>query len=192
MHLGETFYSDEDLKKAGFKKLGKNVKIKKNVGIFFTENIEIGDNVRIDDFTIIVASGPICRIGSYVHIASLCYIAGSAGFEMEDFSGLSPNVLMFTGSDDYAGNRLTNPTVAREYIGGKQGFIRLERHVIIGAGSVILPNVTIGIGSSIGSLSLVTKSLDPWGMYAGIPVRRLRDRSKKILEVEEVFLKSRQ
>ena len=188
MHLGETFYSEEELRNAGFRSLGQNVKIKKNAGIFFTENIEIGNDVRIDDFTIIVASGPTCRIGSYVHIASLCYLAGSAGFEMEDFAGLSPGVLLFTGSDDYTGKKLTNPTVARGYIGGKQGFVKLERHVIIGAGSVILPNVTIGTGSSVGSLSLVTKNLDPWGIYAGIPAKRLRERSQDLLNLEEKFL----
>ncbi len=50
------FYDEKDLLTFGFKELGKNVKIKKNVSLFFTENISIGDNVRIDDFTIIVAS----------------------------------------------------------------------------------------------------------------------------------------
>ena len=39
MHIGEKFYSDQDLKNFGFKSIGNNVKIKKNVGIFFTENV---------------------------------------------------------------------------------------------------------------------------------------------------------
>lgn len=193
MHLGETFYTEEELKKVGFKHLGKNVKIKRNAGIFFAENVSIGDNSRIDDFCIIVAGPPACKcdIGSYVHIASHCCIAGSAGIIMEDFSGLSPGVMIFTGSDDYLGNKLTNPTVPKKYIGGKSGTVILKRHVIIGAGSVILPGCTIGIGSSVGSLSLVLKSLEPWGVYSGIPARRIKERKKDLLDLEKELLESK-
>lgn len=190
MNLGETFYSEEELRQAGFKYLGKNVKIKKNAGIFFTENVSIGDNVRVDDFTILVASGPEFQIGSYVHIASHCYVAGSGGFVMEDFSGLSPGVLVFSGSDDYSGRKLTNPTVPRKYIGGKKGKVVLKRHVIIGAGTVILPDLTIGMGSSVGAQSLVTSNLDPWGVYVGIPVRRLSERKKDLLSLEKELLQA--
>ena len=103
MHVGEEFYKEEDLNGFGFKSLGKNVKIKKNVGLYFTENISIGDNVRIDDFTIIVASKEPVVLGNNVNIASQCYIAGSEGFIMKDFSTFAPQVKIFTGSDDYLG-----------------------------------------------------------------------------------------
>jgi galactoside O-acetyltransferase len=49
---------------------------------------------------------------------------------------------------------------------------------------VILPGVTIGEGASVGALTLVNRSLDPFTIYAGIPARRLRDRSKAFLELE--------
>jgi len=192
MHFGERFYNDEELQKAGFKHLGKNVKIKRNVGIFFAENFSIGDNSRIDDFVIIVAGPPAnkCEIGSYVHIASHCCIAGSSGFIMEDFSGLSPGVMVFTGSDDYLGEKMTNPLLPKQYIGGPHGEVKLEKHVIIGAGSVILPGCTIGIGSSVGSMSLVKKSLKPWGVHAGVPARRIKERKKDLLKLEKEFLES--
>ena len=188
MHMGSRYYSEEELKAFKFKHVGKNVKIKKNVGIFFTENVSIGDNVRIDDNAVILASGEQTVIGSYVHIAVNCCIAASSGFEMGDFSGLAPGVMIFTGSDDYSGNKLTNPTVARKYIGGASGKVTLGRHVIVGAGSIILPKVEIGEGASVGALSLVTKSLDPWCVYFGIPVKRLKSRSRKLLELEKDFL----
>ncbi len=66
--------------------------------------------------------------------------------------------------------------------------VTLKRHVIIGANSVILPNLTIGEGTSVGALSLVTKDLDPWGIYAGIPVRRLKDRKRDLLEIVKRLL----
>ena len=188
MHIGEKFYSDEELKNFGFKTIGKNVKIKKNVGIFFTENVSIGNNVRIDDFTIIVASESNVLIGNNVHIAANCYIAGSDGFEMKDFSGLAPGVMVFSGSDDYSGKKLTNPTIPKKYIGGTRGKVTLEKHVIIGAGTVVLPKLTIGEGVSVGALSLVNKTLKPWSVYFGIPVKRLRERSKEMLLLEKEYL----
>jgi acetyltransferase-like isoleucine patch superfamily enzyme len=188
MHIGEKFYSDQDLKNFGFKSIGNNVKIKKNVGIFFTENVSIGNNVRIDDFTIIVASGSDVIIGNNVHIAANCYIAGSDGFEMKDFSGLAPGVMIFSGSDDYSGKKLTNPTIPKKYTGGICGKVTLEKHVIIGAGTVILPKIIIGEGSSVGAMSLVTKSLPPWGIYFGTPAKKLRERSKELLNLEAEIL----
>lgn len=188
MHLGERFYTDDELSKVDFKSLGNNVKIKRNAGLFFTENMIIGDNTRIDDCAIIVASREEVKIGRHVHIASHCYISGSDGFAMEDFCTLAPGVLVFTSSDDYTGQRMTNVTLPRHLIGGPCGKIILEKHVIIGAGSVILPNVTIGIGGSVGAMSLVNKSLEPWGIYTGVPARKLRDRSKKLLDLESQII----
>jgi len=187
MHLGPSFYEREELEKACFAQLGENVLIKRICGLFFTENMEIGSNVRIDDFSILVASGYL-KIGSYVHIASHCYLAGSHGIEMGDFSGLAPGVKIFSGSDDYSGEKLTNPTVGHDNGGGPHGTVRLGRHVIIGTNSVILPKVDIGEGSSAGALTLITKSLAPWGVYFGSPARRLKDRKKDLLKLEEKLL----
>lgn len=190
MHIGQPFYSKEELKKIKFASIGENVLIKKNVSLYFTENISIGNNVRIDDNVIIVASNknaPV-KIGNYVHIASNCYLAASSGIELMDFSGLAPGVLIFSGTDDYGGEKMTNPTIDKKYIGGKSGKVTLCKHVIIGANSVILPNVAIQEGSSVGALSLVTKSLESWYVYFGIPVKKLKKRSKNLLDLEKQFI----
>lgn len=187
-HLGERFYTDEELAGVGFARLGRNVKIKRNAGLFFVENIAIGDNVRIDDFTIIVASREPVTLGSHVHISAQCYLSGSDGIVMEDMTCLAPGVKVFSSSDDYTGGNLTNVTLPRQFIGGPAGLVTLRRHVIVGANTVVLPRVEIAEGSSVGAQSLVTRSLEPWGIYAGIPVRRLRDRSRDLLELEKVFL----
>jgi galactoside O-acetyltransferase len=191
MHIGSSFFSEKELKQFKFRSIGKNVFIKKNVGMFFIENISIGSNVRIDDNVIIVASkknSPV-RIGNYIHIASNCYLAGSDGIDMMDFTTLAPGVLIFSGSDDYSGKKLTNPMVGNPYIGGKFGKVTLCKHVIIGAGSVILPDVTIKQGSSVGALSLVNKNLNSWGVYSGIPAKKIKSRHKDILKLEKKFLK---
>ena len=190
MHICTSFYKVEEVKKFKFKSIGSNVFIKKNVSFFFIENIQIGDNVRIDDNVIIVSNKKNkLIIGNNVHIASNCYLAGSDGIEIHDFCTLAPGVMIFSGSDDYSGIKLTNPTVGKPFIGGKFGKVVLNKHVIVGANSVILPDVKIGVGTSIGSLSLVNKSIGNWGIYAGIPVKRIKKRSKKMLILEKNFLK---
>jgi galactoside O-acetyltransferase len=192
MHAGILFYSVKELKKFKFRSIGKNVLIKKNVSLYFIENISIGNNVRIDDNVIIVASkkeNPV-KIGDHVHIASNCYLAGSDGIEMMDFTTLAPGVMMFSGSDDYSGKKLSNPMVGKPYIGGKSGKITLCKHVIIGAGSVVLPDVNIKQGSSVGALSLVNKNLNAWGVYSGVPAKKIKKRHKYILKLEKKFLKN--
>lgn len=180
MKLGGEYLTEVNLKYAGFRRLGKNVRIHNRASIYGTENISIGDNVRIDDFVIIIATGQV-EIGNHVSIPNFCYLGATYGVCLEDFVTLAPGVKIFTSSDDYSGERLTGPTVPREFTGGKAGKVTLGRYVIIGAGSVILPGCVIGEGCSVGALSLVVKDLEPWGVYAGIPVLRLKDRKRDLL-----------
>ena len=71
-----SFYSEEELKNIGFKTIGTNVFISKMARIYSPETIEIGNHVRIDDFTIL--SGNI-KIGNYVHISAYVSLYGKYG-----------------------------------------------------------------------------------------------------------------
>ena len=87
----ETYYSEEELKLLGLKKYGSNVKISRHAIIYRPEELEVGSNVRIDDFTTI--SGKV-TLGSYIHIAQTCGLyGGGAGITMEDFTTLSSHSL---------------------------------------------------------------------------------------------------
>jgi len=107
---------------------------------------------------------------------------------MEDFSGVSQGVKIYSKTDDYTGNSLTNPTVDPKYTGVTSGEVILRCHVIIGSGTVILPGVTVWEGASVGALSLVTKHLPEWGVNFGAPVEKIKNRKKKLLELEQEFL----
>ena len=181
------FYEENELKKIGFKKIGKNVQISRLASIYTPENIEIGNNVRIDDFCFLIVN---IKLGNYIHIGSYTALYGKYGIEMEDFSGLSSRCLLFTASDDYSGNSLTNPMIPAEYKKINSGKIKVGKHSIVGAGTIILPNIVIEEGVSVGANSLVTKSLKAWGIYFGNPVKLLRERSKNLLKLEQEFLKS--
>lgn len=164
--------------------MGEDVKIWPEAKIVLPELIAIGNSVIIDDFVFFVG-GPGTRIGDFVHIGSHTSICGGGEFVMEDFSGLSGGVRVYTGNEDYAGGCLTNPTVPFPYRVAKRSFVRVGKHAIVGANSVILPGVEIGEGAVVGACSLVTKSCEPWTTYFGSPAKPLKRRkSVKILELE--------
>lgn len=187
--LKSRYLNEEELRNFGFKSIGKNVRISSDVRIYGEESISIGNNTRIDDFCILVGGKKGIAIGSNIHIAHQCIIVGNAGVVMNDFSGLSSRVSIYSATDDYSGESLTNPTVPLKYKKVKEMPVELGRHVIIGTNSTILPGVIIGEGSSVGANSLVTKSLSPWGVYGGIPAKFIKERSKNLLELEKEYLK---
>ncbi|MCL2925005.1 MAG: acyltransferase [Trichodesmium sp. MAG_R04] len=167
-----------------FPNLGQDVTIWPMAKIVFPEVIFIGDSVIIDDFVFIMG-GKMTRIGSFVHIASFTSITGGGKLIMEDFTTLSSGVRLFTGNDDYLGGSLTNSTVPYPYRKPMRSFVRIKKHAIVGANSVILPEVTIGEGVAIGANSLIKRDCEPWTIYAGSPAKPIRPRPKeKILELE--------
>ena len=182
------YLSSTDLEK--FKNIGRNCAISENSSFYGAENISIGSNVRIDDFVVITAVGGFINIGDYVHIASHSYLNAAGGIEMSDYSGISHGVRVYSSSDDYSGESLTNPTIPIQFRNVKKKLVRLGRHVIIGSNSVILPGVEIGEGAAIGAMTLVHKSLESWNIYSGIPARKIKQRDKKLLELEIEFKNS--
>lgn len=185
--MGTSFYTPEELKSLGFKSIGKNVLISRKASIYSPELIEIGDNVRIDDFCIL--SGKI-KLGSFIHIAAGSFLfAGEAGITMEDFSCVSGRVCVYAISDDYSGQYMTNPMVPMKYRNVISGHVLIKKHALVGAGSVILPGVTIGTGAAVGSMSLVNKDVPDWTIVVGIPAKPLKERKKDLLELEKQLRK---
>lgn len=182
----DSFYSEEELLKIGFKSLGKNVKISRKSSIYGASNIEIGNNVRIDDFTIL--SGNI-KLDNFIHIAALSALfAGDEGIRMKNFSTISSKVTIYAISDDYTGNFMTNPTISERFTNVISEKVIIEKHVIIGSGSTILPGVIINEGVAVGAMSLVNRSLKEWGVYAGVPAIFLKNRKKNLLDLEKKFI----
>ncbi len=176
----QSFLAADELKAMGFKKIGSNVLVSRFARFYGIENIELGDHVRIDDFCLL--SGKI-KTGTYVHISAFCALYGANGIEMGDFTGLSPRCTIFSASDDFGGEWLIGPMVPLELTNVKGGRVKLNRFVQLGAGSMVLPGVEIGEGSVTGAMSLVTKDLNPWGIYAGVPVKLIREREKTLVEL---------
>ena len=152
-----------------------NVQIYPGAKIIGAENIEFGHDIIIDDFVFIYAKKKI-RIENYVHIAAFASITGGEEVVLSDFSGISSGCRIFTATDDFSGPGFGNPTVPAEFRNTRRAPVTLGRFAIVGANSVILPGVTLGEGVSVGANSLITRDLDPWGIYVGN--RRVGERDK--------------
>lgn len=183
-----SFYTRKELEEIGFANLGNDVLISRKSSIYGAEKMEIGNHVRIDDFCFLMGN---IRLGDYIHIAPYSnLVAGDAGIQMCDYSGLSSRVSIYAVSDDYSGLAMTNPTVPDEYTNVIKKSVLIEKHAIIGASSVVLPGVVIREGSSCGSMSLINKSTDAWSINVGIPSRKIGDRKKDLLLLEEKLKES--
>ena len=66
----------------------------------------------------------------------------------------------------------------------------LSREQLEGTGSLIFPGVVLAEGISVGALSMVTKSAEAWSVYFGIPAKRIKERKRDLLKLEEAYLAS--
>ncbi|EFD1058498.1 acyltransferase [Escherichia coli] len=184
-HLDEV-----QLKKMGFKSVGCNVRISDKASFYGCGNISIGNNVRIDDFCVLSAGEGGIDIHDYIHIAVYSSIIGRGKVTISDYANISSRVSIYSSNDDYSGNYMTNPVVPDEYTNIHSGPVFIGKHVIIGCGSIVLPNVILHEGAAIGALSIVKEDCESFTINVGIPAKPISERSKKLLELESVFKSS--
>lgn len=176
--------------------VGRDVTIDPSIRLFGDPaKLRIGDNVRIDAFCLISIGEQGISIGRNVHIATGCFLFGGGGrVTLEDFSGLSARVTIYTASDDYLTGCLTNPTVDAAFRHLDIGPVCLEAHAIVGAGSVILPDTTVGFGAAVGALTVVRKDVAPGSIVVGNPARAtgIKRDLEKLRRLERQYLAEQQ
>jgi lipopolysaccharide O-acetyltransferase len=146
------------IKGAKFLTTGINLRI----DVIFSENytpiLHIGDNVQINDYVhIAVAKG--VYIGDNTLIASKVFISDH-------------NHGNYTG--DNQSSPMT-PPIERELFSRE---VKIGSNVWIGEFVSILPGVTIGDGSIIGSMSVVTKDIPKYSIAVGSPAKVIKTYDK--------------
>ena len=176
-----SFYTEQELSQLGLKSYGENVRISRYAQIYSPEKISIGDNVRIDDFCIL--SGNI-TIGSHIHIAAYCAMYGADyGIIMEDYTGLSARATIYAAMDDFSGDYLIGPIHEDKSINVTGGLVQICKYAQIGVGGLVFPSVCVGEGTVLGAMSMAKQALIPWSIYAGIPAKKIKNRSKGLLNL---------
>ena len=179
------YLTRDELEKMGFASVGEAVFISDKASIYGAERITLGNNIRVDDFCVLSAGVGGIVIGDYVHIAVFSLLIGAGKITLSDHSGLSSRVSVYSSNDDYSGKYMTNPTVPAEFTNVRHADVLIGKHVVVGSGSVILPGVTLGDGVAVGSLSMITKNCEEFGIYLGVPAKKIKNRKRDLLELED-------
>lgn len=180
------FLSREEVLALGFKSVGENVLISDKASIYGAGRISLGNYVRIDDFSILSAGEEGIEIGDFVHIAFSASLIGKCLIKLDDYVGISARVAVYSSTDDYCEGYLTNPTVDDRFKNVENAPVHFEKHALIGAGSVILPGVTVHEGAAVGAISLINKDVPAYELVVGSPFRKIRSRSKTLLYQMEI------
>lgn len=183
-----SYYSDDELRELGVAEFGERVRVSKKTSLYGAERIRFGSDVRIDDFCVLSAGAGGIFIGNNVHVAVYSSLIGRGHIRIEDFANVSSRVSIYSSSDDYTGQFMTNPTVPEKYTGVIHADVTVCRHVIIGSGTVVLPGVVLAEGCAIGALSLVRGDCAEFEIYAGVPAQFKSLRKRALLDLEQEFI----
>ena len=120
---------------------------------------------------------------NHIHIAAFCNLIGKGGIVMDDYSGLSSRVSLYSATDDFSGNYLIGPIMEESCINVITGRIKLEKYCQIGTSSSVLPNVSLGEGAILGAHSFAKSNIQPWQIHAGTPAKFIKKRQSGLLSL---------
>jgi dTDP-4-amino-4,6-dideoxy-D-glucose acyltransferase len=157
---------------------GEDVFISADVEIRRPHLLNVGHHVAIDTGFYCTVSA---EMGDYIHVAPYVTVVGGARgvLKMEHFTTIAAGSRIICGSDEHLGEGLVGPTVPEKY---RDSLIiapvTFQMFASAGTNVVVLPGVTLAIGSVVGACSLVTKDTEPWTIYTGIPAKPTKARRK--------------
>jgi maltose O-acetyltransferase len=135
---------------------------------------EIGENVWMEP-PFYIDFGELTKIGDKVFINTNCTILDGGGVTIGNDVLIAPNVqIMAAGHPIKADERMVYPfedEPDRMNFVNLAGPIKIGNGCWIGAGAIILPNVTIGDRAVIGAGAVVTKDVPADSLAVGNPAR---------------------
>lgn len=180
-----SWLTEKELKR--FKSVGQNVKVSREALIFGPENVELGDNVRLDAHVIVLAKKGFLKVGSHVHLAARSLFLCGGGIEIGDFAAIAFETKIVSASDDLGGEYLVGPCFTDDLTNVRAQKVTIEKFAVVAMAAIVLPGVTIGEGAVIGAQSIVRSSVGGWHVYYGSPLQAARTRSRKIEELGRKF-----
>lgn len=129
--------------------------------------VKIGKKT-IFDMAIYVLMPSKLVVGNFCHINRNCLLDARGGLFIGNNVSISHNVALCSAGHDF-----NSPEFSYE-----PSAIIIHDNVWIGLNAVILKGVTIGEGAVIASGAVLTKNADPYTVYAGIPAKKIGERSR--------------
>ena len=168
---------NEEIKKS-LKYCGENVLIGQNVIFTNPREVVLGNNVRIDPFTLVTTA---LEVGNYIQICSHVVLGGGSQHKITlgDWNFIGYGSKLFCGSEDYSGEH--GPV--NEFWGNNKiyrGDITFGDYSGIASDVMVFPKVNIPTGCTVGAKSFIhTKNnLEEWSVFIGNPVKFHKSRNK--------------
>jgi acetyltransferase-like isoleucine patch superfamily enzyme len=114
------------------------------------------------------------EIGHHSHFAPQCILYGWGGLKLGPYCNIAAHCMFATIGHDQV-RRGDQPMALVKPVPGP---ITLVEDVWLCANVTVTAGTTIAKGCIIGANAVVTRDTEPYGLYVGIPARRLRDRER--------------
>jgi chloramphenicol O-acetyltransferase type B len=149
-------------------KIGKNFHAGRGVLLWAKHNITIGANFYIGKYSIIECDA---EIGNNVIFANNVSLIGRYDHNYQQV-GVPIRLAEQIRDKNYSWKGLKEKIV-------------FEDDVWVGLGTIILSGVHISQGSIISAGSVVTKDVEPFSIYAGVPAKKIKNRFENELDMKE-------
>lgn len=149
-------------------KIGKNSFIGRHVNIWAKNSITIGENFYIGKFSQIECD---VEIGDNVMLASHVALVGRYDHNYQQI-GVPIRLASQIRDNNYDWKGLTQSII-------------IEDDVWIGHGCIILSGIKIAQGAIIAAGSIVTKNVEAFSIYAGVPAKRIGNRFENSSDLDE-------
>lgn len=156
-----------------FLKLGNDVSISAlgKEGVFFGNNVGIGDFSRVIVSTSLNDIGSYIKIGNSVGIGEFAYLGGAGGLEIGDDCIVGQYLSCHPENHNYQNKE---DLIRRQGVSRKG--IKIGANCWIGSKVTFLDGVEVGSGSVIAAGSVVTKSFPDNSVIGGIPAKLIKIR----------------
>jgi galactoside O-acetyltransferase len=163
--------------KSKLRSCGDDVRIYPMAKIAFPHVVDLDDSCRIRDFAFIFA-GQGVKIGKHTDIQPHVVIWGGGETIIGDRVSVGPGTVFLSAVYSHADGLKMVDGLDDGSTKALYGKLTIEDDVYIGANCTLMPDIVIGEGAVIGASSFVNKDVEPWGIYAGSPAKKIGERKK--------------
>ena len=133
--------------------------------------IKLGDNTYLHPYVLLKADNGKINIGKNCTVNDYAILYGHGGLIIGDDVHIGAHVVISPVDHIYL-----DPNVAISKQGISKVGITIEDDVLICASAVILDGTRVGKGCVIGAGAVVTESIPPYSVAAGVPARVIKQR----------------
>lgn len=181
---GLEFMGDNIRKRLKF--CGEGVRLYPLCKMIHSENALLDNEAKILD-NVFIDAGKEFIMGKYSMVTWYVLVEGGGKTYIGDRVFVGPGTKIL--SSTYKLNGFFSMEFLPEGCGEiEYGNIKIENDAYLGANCTVLPGVTINEGAVAGANTLINKDLDAWGIYVGIPCKKIGERKRPSPEqVQKVF-----